>query len=102
MNSIPSVVLVVIPAQVELMEPDVAVSDTSAGACCLVTSGAALRDHGPGSNSKEEAPPRTPDQPVEIRGHLFHNIAASWFPEAAAFAQKVQADIWAVAKAFLC
>lgn len=48
----------------------------------------------------EKAPPRTPDQQAEIRGHLFHNIAASWFPKAGAFAQKVQADIWAAAKAF--
>jgi len=31
---------------------------------------------------------------------LFHNIAASWFPKAGAFAQKVQAVIWAAAKAF--
>ena len=45
-------------------------------------------------------PPRTPDQQAEIRGHLFHNIAASWFPKAGALAQKVQADIWAAAKAF--
>lgn len=48
----------------------------------------------------EQAPPRTPDQQAEIRGHLFHNIAASWFPKAGASAQKVQADIWAAAKAF--
>lgn len=33
----------------------------------------------------EEAPLRTPDQQAEIRGHLFHNIAASWFPKAAGF-----------------
>lgn len=45
-----------------------------------------------------EAPRRTPDQQAEIRGHLFHNIAASWFPKAYSFAQKVQADIWAAAK----
>lgn len=48
----------------------------------------------------EEVPLRTLDQQAEIRGHLFHNIAASWFPKAGAFAQKVQADIWAAAKAF--
>lgn len=48
-----------------------------------------------------EASPRTPDQQAEIRRHLFHNIAASWFPKAGAFAQKAQADIWAAAKASL-
>lgn len=48
----------------------------------------------------EEISPKTPDQQAEIRGHLFHNIAASLFPKAGAFAQKVQADIWAAAKAF--
>lgn len=47
-----------------------------------------------------EVPLWTPDQQAEIRRHLFHNIAASWFPKAAGFAQKVQADIWAAAKAF--
>lgn len=50
----------------------------------------------------EEAPLRTPDRQAEIREHLFHNIAASWFPKAGGFAQKVQADIWAAAKAFPC
>lgn len=50
----------------------------------------------------KEGPLRTPEQQAQIRGHLFHNIAASWFLKAAAFAQKVQADIWAAAKAFLC
>ena len=48
----------------------------------------------------EGSPLRTPDQQAEIRRHLFHNIAASWFPKAAGFAQKAKADIWAAAKAF--
>lgn len=52
------------------------------------------------AQDNEEVPLRTPDQQAEIRRHLFHNIAASWFPKAAGFAQKVQADIWAAAKAF--
>lgn len=90
------------PIRGELLDPDTAVSDTSVGVCCLLTSNTVLCDHCPGSNSKEEAPPRTPDQQVEISGHLFRNIAASWFPEAGAFAQKVQADIWVAAKAFPC
>lgn len=50
----------------------------------------------------EEVPLKSPNQQAEIRGHLFHNIAASWFPKAAGFAQKVQADIWAAAKLFPC
>lgn len=54
-----------------------------------------------GLNNKGKTPgPGSPDQQAEISGHLFLNIAASWFPKAGAFAQKVQADIWAAAKAF--
>lgn len=52
------------------------------------------------AGDNEEVPLRTPDQQAEIRRHLFHNIAASWFPKAAGFAQKAKADIWAGAKAF--
>lgn len=35
------------------------------------------------AGDNEEAPLRTPDQQDEISRHLFHNIAASWFPKAA-------------------
>lgn len=52
------------------------------------------------AGDNEEVPLRTPDHQAEIRRHLFHNIAASWFPKAAGFAQKAKADIWAPAKAF--
>lgn len=37
------------------------------------------------AGDNEEAPLRTPDQQDEISRHLFHNIAASWFPKAAGF-----------------
>lgn len=52
------------------------------------------------TRDNEEVPLRSLDQQAEIRRHLFHNIAASWFPKAAGFAQKAEADIWAAAKAF--
>lgn len=81
--------------------------------CVILANNPQLCERHPGSGFKNkkkgkkvfgwengEVPPRTLDQQAEIRGHLFHNIAASWFPKAGAFAQKVQADIWAAAKAF--
>lgn len=89
------------PTQVGQVSPDSAMTPVylcplySIIALLCVTLRASVQDN-------EEAPLRTPDQQAEIRGHLFHNIATSWFPEAAGFAQKAQADIWAAAKAFPC
>lgn len=70
--------------------------------CLLIHNAVVSEVHGGGvfARDNEEVPLRTPDQQAEIRRHLFHNIAASWFPKAAGFAQKAQADIWASAKAF--